>query len=125
MIEVVTVEREVTVVTTSETTAEIIEVNSPVTVVSVAEVGPQGAAGPRGLSGSAGTGSTKHTAPLEAANSLRTIFTTPDNFTSGSLVVYLNGLVESYVSELEGNQFVFEEAPLTGDTIRVVYTVSA
>jgi hypothetical protein len=54
-----------------------------------------------------------------------TVFTTPDNFATSTLTVYLNGLEEHYISETSANTFTFATAPLTGDIIDVSYVVQS
>jgi len=48
-------------------------------------------------------------------------FTTPSNYVSGTLNVYLNGINETFISETGANTFSIEEPPLASDVLRVSY----
>lgn len=61
--------------------------------------------------------------PTPTADNSTTEFTVPDAYVTGSLTVYLNGLAETNISETSDTTFEFDEAPHTGDTIRVSYEV--
>jgi hypothetical protein len=78
--------------------------------------------GPPGDSG--GAASIYNGPPLESPNGVQTIFTTPDDYEPTSLVVWLNGLRETYISELTDNTFEFEDAPYSTDTIEIQYIIT-
>lgn len=63
--------------------------------------------------------------PTESPNGSRTVFTVPEEYISGTLTVFLNGLHETYVSETTTTTFTFEDAPHTGDLITLNYAVTA
>lgn len=59
-------------------------------------------------------------------NSIATVFTVPDTYISGSLIVYLNGMRQKSgggndYTETSGTTFTFGSAPLTGDVIILDY----
>jgi hypothetical protein len=60
-------------------------------------------------------------APLELADSSRTLFTAPEAFRFGSLQVFLNGIFETDILETSDTQFSFDTAPTTGDRIALNY----
>lgn len=61
--------------------------------------------------------------PSESPDGTRTTFTVPEEYISGTLAVFLNGLHETHVSETTSTTFTFEDAPHTGDTITLIYAV--
>lgn len=62
--------------------------------------------------------------PVEVANGVRTVFTTPTPYSPARLIVFLNGLKESHFTETSANTFTFSSAPLTGDEISLLYKVA-
>lgn len=78
--------------------------------------------------GSGGTGTLNYKAKrivTPSPDGSTVVFTTPDDYATATLTVYLNGLEEYYVSETSANTFTFDTAPLTGDTIEVSYVVQS
>jgi len=59
--------------------------------------------------------------PNELPNGVRTLFTTPTAYTIGSLQVFLNGLKEGFITQTSTTTFTFDTAPITGDSITLVY----
>lgn len=92
-------------------------VRQPFTVITVE--GPPGQPGPPGE----GTFIARET-PTGDVDGTNTRFTLGHSFLAGSTSVYLNGLLESFCNELSPNQIEFGTPPVTGDSIRVSYTVS-
>lgn len=65
--------------------------------------------------------------PSGSINGSNKVFTTANNFTSGSLLVYLNGIRQKLnddYSETTSDTFTFSQAPFTGDLLTVDYNVS-
>ena len=65
--------------------------------------------------------------PNESPDGMITVFTTPTNYTPGTLQVCLNGMVQTPDGEdyTEGaNQFTFVSAPYSDDIVRVRYNES-
>jgi len=48
-------------------------------------------------------------------------FQTLNSYTSGSLQVYLNGIKEKYITEIDSNKFEFEIDTIEEDTIEISY----
>lgn len=89
--------------------------------VDVSAVGPQG---PQGATGASGGTVWSIGVPAEAPNGSRTVFTTPSAYVASGLMVYLNGLRETNVSETTATTFTFSTAPITGDIISLFYRTS-
>lgn len=83
-------------------------------VVGIVTVGTQGPPGAGANSWSSGT-------PVESPNGVRTVFTTPTSYITGGLLVFLNGLWETYITQTSSNTFTFSSAPVTGDAISIFY----
>ncbi len=74
------------------------------------------------MGGSAGTGQAWLSAGVtEAPDGTRRTFSTPSAYVAGALIVYLNGLRESHITEATATTFTFSEAPVSGDQISVFY----
>lgn len=54
-----------------------------------------------------------------------TTFTTPDAYATNTLLVFLNGLTESQITEATSTTFTFSTPPITGDDIHVFYAKQA
>ena len=76
-----------------------------------------------GNSGGSGSLQLVKESAIETPNGVNMIFTTSSNYISGSLTVYLNGLRERYITELDTNRFTFTQAPRIGFLIDVEYAV--
>jgi len=55
-------------------------------------------------------------------DNVNTIFSTVTPFVSTKLSVLLNGINETFFTEIDNNSFQFEDPPLIGDTVRVDFT---
>jgi hypothetical protein len=65
---------------------------------------------------------TSNISPIEQPDGIRTIFTTPDVYIPGSLMIYINGLYEFKAIPLGNHQFMIDNPPLSStDEIRLVY----
>ena len=59
---------------------------------------------------------------VELADGIRTIFTTQGDIKTGTLKVFLNGLVDIQITKLPGRQFEFNNGPpLDGDAVSAYY----
>jgi len=79
--------------------------------------------------GSGGTntttaGTVKKATVTPAADGSTTVFTVPDTYVTNTLLVFVNGVVESQITETSGTTFTFATPPLTGDDIHVFYATS-
>ncbi len=74
-------------------------------------------------SGPGGTASTfkAYETPTPTPDGTVTTFTTPDLYVPGSLMVFLNGILERHITELSVSTFSFSTPPVFGDEIRVCY----
>jgi hypothetical protein len=86
------------------------------TVVVVATPGPPGIAGPPG-EGEPIFGET----PAGTINGTNVVFTAAAEFRPNSTAVYVNGLREHHYSESSSTTITLEDAPVTGDDIRIDY----
>ena len=80
----------------------------------VAAVGIQGPPGAAGSVWSMGT-------PVEDPDGTRTLFTTPAAYIEGRLAVFLNGLLETNITEASSTSFTFSDPPFSGDEVRLIY----
>lgn len=102
----------------------------PGTAGSRGAMGMIGQTGPKGDPGD-GTGTGTGTAtifksyqvPLETPDGIRTQFTLPNEYAPGSLMIFLNGINERFISESITNVFTFQDAPLNSDAIFATYAV--
>lgn len=79
--------------------------------------------GPPGPQGAAGTGAYFMEIPIGTINGSNKTYTTSQPFVAGSTSVFLNGLLEHYYTET-ATGVIFDDAPLTGDTIKIGYTIA-
>ncbi len=102
----------------------LVQVDEPMQVIAI--VNDAGVPGPPGPAGPAGSGgqSWVSAAASETPDGVRRTFTTPSAYLPGDLIVYLNGLRESYVSQDGPTSFTFSEAPISGDQITLLYRTS-
>lgn len=65
-----------------------------------------------------------HKTPTPATDGVQTIFTTPDDYVSGLLEVFLDGLIQTKTTdytETTSNTFTMTVAPDANETLRVNY----
>jgi hypothetical protein len=61
-------------------------------------------------------------APLEQPNGERIVFTTPEEYISGTLQVFINGVLEENITEVNASKFKIDPPPVMADeSIRVSY----
>lgn len=92
------------------------------------DTGPQGLQGLQGIKGDkgdigptgpAGSGDVwKNDTVIEVPDGVRTVFTT-STYVPGYISVFLNGLRETFFTEISTTEFQFETAPWPGDSIAV------
>lgn len=107
-----------------ETTSSVVDVETPEPVLSVITV--EGPEGPRGPAGAAGDGATVFGEHLTGANGTNLVFTTAQPYRPNTTAVYLNGLREfvgEAYTETTSTTITFTDPPLTGDSIRIDYTI--
>jgi hypothetical protein len=59
-----------------------------------------------------------------ATDGVTTVFTTPDAYVTGTLLVFVNGIMEHFFTETSSTTFTLSTAPVTGDYIHVFYATS-
>ena len=97
----------------------------PGTIVSATVVtGGQGEQGPQGPAGVAGASVKGNVSPDESPDGELTVFTVPESYIAGSLIVFLNGLAEANFTETTSETFTFDTAPEVGDIIKLAYSIS-
>lgn len=60
-------------------------------------------------------------------NGLKTVFTVPENYESGTLYVFFNGVLQTRgdgYTETTSNTFTFAFTPVSGENVIVLYTPS-
>jgi len=86
--------------------------------------GISGTSGYSGGKGADGLSLMFNKKPSEIPNGVITTFTFPDNYVSEKIVVMLNGVVQdpsvNYI-ESGANTVLFDNAPLTGDSVMAIY----
>lgn len=60
---------------------------------------------------------------IEAADGSRSEFSVPDNYQAGTLQVWINGLLETDISESGSDSFAVGYVPYSGDSIFTQYVV--
>jgi len=58
---------------------------------------------------------------------LKTVFTVPENYESGTLYVFFNGVLQTRgdgYTETTSNTFTFSFSPISGENVIVLYTPS-
>ena len=94
----------------------LVEVVQPAPILLTVE--PMGRQGPRGVDGE---GAWTIGTVVETSDGTRETFSIAGGYDSGSMVVFLNGLFEPNVTEASATTITFSEAPLSGDTISLLY----
>lgn len=82
--------------------------------------GPIGDTGPQGPQGIPGT-RIKNVVPVGLINGINRLYTLPDAYIE-IMDVQLNGIGGEYFSVYDFNRIELGEAPLTGDTLKVIYS---
>jgi hypothetical protein len=103
-----------------DVSAVAVEVDPSPTVGVVTVGGPQGGIGPPGTN-SFIFGEIPAPSPPDGVTD---VFTLANDFTTGTVQVFRNGLVEIGVSETPPDQITFDVTPLPTDTIVVNYQIS-
>lgn len=81
--------------------------------------------GPRGSVGPAGDGAPVFGESLAGTqNGINTVFTTAFQYRTGTTAVYINGLRETHYIESDTDEITFEDAPLSGDALRIDYLIA-